>query len=92
MRSTVNAVVHRLKQARSAVLKIQAAWAGTQFLLALGPLGVLIVLVLWARRRRNSDEPAQTDTAAAPATNAGTEESVPVTANSAAAAAQGPAH
>lgn len=91
MKSTVKAVVHRLKQARSAMLKIEAAWAGTQFLVALGPLGVLIVLVWWARRRRNSDEPAQTDSATAPATTAGTAENVPVTANSA-ATVEGLAH
>ncbi|WAC93043.1 hypothetical protein [Mycobacterium sp. Aquia_213] len=60
MKSTAKAVVHRLKQARSAVLKVEATLAGAQFLLALGPVGVLIALVLWARRRRaQDDEPAR---------------------------------
>ncbi|MEE3065036.1 MAG: hypothetical protein VYA67_13950 [Actinomycetota bacterium] len=87
MKSTIRAVVHRLKQARSALLKVEAAWAGTQFLLGLGPLGVLIALVLWARRRRNNNEPAQPDTRAPNATDAEVEAdgNVPVTAASAAA-------
>ncbi|CQD18749.1 hypothetical protein BN1232_04328 [Mycobacterium lentiflavum] len=89
MKSTIRAVVHRLKQARSALLKVEAAWAGTQFLLGLGPLGVLIALVLWARRRRNNNEPAQPDTRAPNATDteveAEAEGNVPVTAASAAA-------
>ncbi|MEE6137813.1 hypothetical protein SKC41_15955 [Mycobacterium sp. 050128] len=94
MKSTVKAVLHRLKQARSALLKVEAAWAGTQFLLGLGPLGVLIALVLWARRRRNSNGPAQSDQRAPHAmdTEVEAEANAPVTAASAHAAGNGLAH
>ncbi|BBY25290.1 hypothetical protein [Mycobacterium stomatepiae] len=45
-------------------MKIEATLAGVQFLLALGPAGVAIALVWWARRRRNSGERAPTDESA----------------------------
>jgi hypothetical protein len=69
VKSTAKAVLHRLKQARSAIVKVEATWAGFQFLLALGPLGVLIGLVLWLRRRRHQDEPSPERAAASTSTN-----------------------
>lgn len=87
MNSTAKAVVQRVKQARSAVVKIEATWAGFQFLLAVGPIGVLIGLVVWARRRRTRGEPARVDTATAPVTDA--ETTGPVAAASAKVPANG---
>jgi hypothetical protein len=72
VKSTAKAVLHRLKQARSAIVKIEATWAGFQFLFALGPLGILIGLVLWARRRRNQGEPPREETSAPRAASADT--------------------
>jgi hypothetical protein len=70
VKSAAKSVAHRLMQARSAVLRIEAAWVGAQFLLALGTLGVLVGVVLQARRRRTGGRPARVDTATAPAADA----------------------
>jgi hypothetical protein len=64
--STAKAAVHRLKQGRSAVVRIEAAWAGVQFLAALAALGAAVGLVVWARRRRNRGGHAQLLAGAAP--------------------------
>ncbi|GLE50958.1 hypothetical protein [Mycobacterium montefiorense] len=87
MKAAAKAIVHRVKQARSAILKIEVAWAGLQLLIALGSIGALVGLVVWARRRRTRGEPARVDTAAAPAVDG--ERSAPVGVTSAKAAANG---
>jgi hypothetical protein len=92
VKSTAKAIAHRVNQARSAVVKSEAAWAGFQFLFALGPVGVLTGLVLWLRRRRNRDEPPQANTAAPPATDTEAETPAPVAARSANAAVNGQPH
>ena len=66
--------------------------AGFQFLLALGPLGIAIGLVLWARRRRTRGDSAHVDTTAPPATDTHIEMTAPVAATSANAAGNGHAH
>jgi hypothetical protein len=71
-------------------MKIEATLAGAQFLLALGPIGIAIALVLWARRRRNSDERAPTDTAAPHTAHA--QATAPVAKTPVNAAANGHAH
>lgn len=73
-------------------MKIEATWAGFQFLFALGPVGILIGLVLWARRRRNPDEPARANTPAPPATDIEADTPAPVGASSANVGAAGQAH
>ena len=45
-------VLHRLKQARSLVTRAEMVLTGAQILLALGPVGVAVGLVLWIRHRR----------------------------------------
>jgi hypothetical protein len=85
VKSAAKSVPHRLKQARSAVLRIEAAWAAAQFLLALGTIGALVGLVLQARRRRIRDGPPRVDTATAPAADAEAAEPAPTSSANAAA-------
>jgi hypothetical protein len=92
VRSTAKAVLHRLKQVRSTVLKVEATLAGFQFLLALGPLGIAIGLVLWARRRRTHSGPARRDATVPPATTTEIDKAAQVPATSANPAANGHAH
>jgi hypothetical protein len=89
VKSTAKAVVHRLKQARTAIVRIEGALAGLQFLLALGPLGVLIGLALWARRRRTHGESQQVDTAPPPVADTETETPAEVATTSANAVTNG---
>lgn len=56
MRSIAKTIVDRLKQARSAVLRIQATLAGAQLLLSVWPLAALVAVALWVRRRRTRGE------------------------------------
>ncbi|OBA63268.1 hypothetical protein A5647_05455 [Mycobacterium sp. 1100029.7] len=67
MKSTTKAVWHRLKQARSTVVRVEAAWAGAQFLFASAPVAVGLGLLWWARRRRNHSQRGQVDAAPPPA-------------------------
>ena len=70
MRSIARTIVERLKQARSALLRIQAALAGAQFLLSVWPLAALVALVLWVRRRRTRGEHPHSEEAAPAVENA----------------------
>lgn len=63
-------------------MKFEAAWAGIQFLFALGPIGVVIGIILWVRGQRK--RAAQAHTTAPAATDAATEAPTPVTAGAAA--------
>ncbi|WAJ43854.1 hypothetical protein OK015_22175 [Mycobacterium sp. Aquia_216] len=92
MKSTAKAIMHRVKQARSAVMKVEATLAGFQFLLALGPLGIAIGLVLWVRRRRTHGDPPRVEIATPPATDVATDTTAPVATTSANAAGNGHAH
>lgn len=60
MKSTIKAIVHRLRQAWSVVRRVRGPLMGAQFLLALGPLGVLIGGVLWIRGYRARQRSGET--------------------------------
>jgi hypothetical protein len=85
VKSAAKSIAHRLKQARSAVLRIEAAWVGAQFLLALGTIGVLVGVVLQARRRRTRGGSPREDTVTAPAADAEAAEPAPTTSTNPAA-------
>ncbi|MEZ0352995.1 hypothetical protein [Mycobacterium sp. pR1184] len=82
VREAAKTAWHRLKQARSAVMKFEATWAGIQFLFALGPIGLMIGIVLWVRGQRN--RAAQAHPGAPAGTEAATESPTPVAAGAAA--------
>lgn len=82
MKEAAKTVWHRVKQARSTIIKFEATWAGIQFLFALGPIGVVIGIILWVRGQRK--RAAQAHPTAPAGTDAATEAPTPVTADAAA--------
>ncbi|CAM2926966.1 hypothetical protein [Mycobacterium simiae] len=68
MKSTAKAVVQRMRQARTALVRVELTWTAIQFLATAGSIGAVAGLALWARRRQRHTGQPQPDAAAAEAT------------------------
>jgi hypothetical protein len=64
VKTTLRALVHRLRQARSAVLRAQLALTGAQMLFWVALIGTPVALALRARQRMRRDLPTSGDAAA----------------------------
>ncbi|SPM41587.1 hypothetical protein MNAB215_3797, partial [Mycobacterium numidiamassiliense] len=88
--SIAKTILNRLKQVRSAALRIQGALAGAQLLLSVWPLAALVAVALWVRRRRTRGEHPHSEKATQPAdadADADSEASAPSPADTAAGGA-----
>jgi hypothetical protein len=71
MNTKARAVMHRLRQARTAALRVELALTGAQILFWVALIGVLVGLALRLRSRRTRREsptPGEADAAAPPPT------------------------
>ncbi|ORW77203.1 hypothetical protein AWC25_09295 [Mycobacterium sherrisii] len=52
VKSTAKAAVRRIRQARTALVRVELTWAAIQFLAAAALIGGVVSVALWARRRQ----------------------------------------